>query len=267
MVARCLLAPALTSWDAAVAALPPMEGSDDSPTDGVIGTARESDPVQTHQHGGTGSHLPPTSYNVQLVGKLRVHDATSGIVADVGELGNYAYLAWFSPGYAADEAGGAYLIDISDPVNPREVGFIAAFQGSFVGEGVQAVHINSQSFASDILAVNDEICSAGGLGGVSLSDITNPLTATLLPQDFGDTTDALGNLLFNRTPGYAFPARLETPGTLSPTLATSAPRSRPRRGSTAGATSTCSTRPRRGRSTPTPSPSATPARGHSRPWP
>src|SRR6266545_266808 len=137
-----LLALALTSWNAAVAAPGPREGPDDSQTDGVIDSARESDPVHLDQHGGTGGHLPPTSHNVQLVGKLRVHDAARGIVADVGELGNFAYLAQFSPGCTADGAGGAY-----------------------------------------------------GLGGVSLWDITNPLAPVALAQNFGDTTDALGNTI------------------------------------------------------------------------
>jgi len=168
-LARCLLALALTSWDAAVAALRPMKGSDDSPTDGVTDTAGESD-----------------------------------------------------PGRAADEAGGAYVIDISDPVNPREVSFIAAFQGSFVGEGVHAVHIDTRSFTGDILAVNDEICGAGGLGGVSLWDITNPLTATLLAQDFGDTYGRARQPDVQPDTRLSIPARSETPGTLSPTLATSA---------------------------------------------
>jgi hypothetical protein len=159
----------------------------------VIDSARESDPVHLDQHGGTGGHLPPTSHNVQLVGKLRVHDAARGIVADVGELGNFAYLAQFSPGCTADGAGGAYVVDIADPANPREVGFIPAHQGSFVGEGVHAIHIDTPSFAGDILALNNEICGAGGLGGVSLWDITNPLAPVALAQNFGDTTDALGN--------------------------------------------------------------------------
>jgi hypothetical protein len=188
-----LLALALTSWNAAVAAPGPREGPDDSQTDGVIDSARESDPVHLDQHGGTGGHLPPTSHNVQLVGKLRVHDAARGIVADVGELGNFAYLAQFSPGCTADGAGGAYVVDIADPANPREVGFIPAHQGSFVGEGVHAIHIDTPSFAGDILALNNEICGAGGLGGVSLWDITNPLAPVALAQNFGDTTDALGN--------------------------------------------------------------------------
>ncbi len=188
-----LLALTLTSWNAALAAADPREGPDVSATDDVIDNARESDPVHLDQHGGPGGHLPPTSHNVQLVGKLRVHDAARGIVADVGELGNYAYLAQFSPGCTADGAGGAYVVDLADPAHPREVGFIPAHQGSFVGEGVHAIHLDTPSFTGDILALNNEICGAGGLGGVSLWDITNPLAPIALAQNFGDTKDAAGN--------------------------------------------------------------------------
>jgi len=141
------------------------------------------------QHGGPGGHLPATSLNVQLVGKLRIHDAAPGIISDVGELGNYAYLGQFSPGCTADGAGGAYVVDISNPASPQEVGFIPAHQGSYVGEGVHAIHIDTMFFTGDILALNNEICGAGGLGGVSLWDITDPLHPVALAENFGDTDD------------------------------------------------------------------------------
>lgn len=61
-----------------------------------------------------------------------------------------------------------------------------------MGKGVHAIHLDTPSFTDDILALNNEVCGAGGLGGVSLPDITNPLAPALLAQNFGDTTDALG---------------------------------------------------------------------------
>ncbi len=186
-----LLAVALVSWNAALAT--PDPSPDSSATDGVIANARESDPVHPDQHGGPGGHLPATSHNVQLVGKLRVHDAAEGIVADVGTLRGYAYLAQYSPGCAADGAGGAYVVDISNPASPKEVGFIPAHQGSYVGEGVHAIHVDTPAFTGDVLALNNEVCADGGLGGVSLWDITNPLHPTPLAENFGDTTDTAGD--------------------------------------------------------------------------
>jgi hypothetical protein len=188
-----LLAVALVSWNAALAAADPREGPDNSRSDGVIDNPRESDPVHPDQHGGPGGHLPATSHNVQLVGKLRVHDAAEGIVADVGTLRGYAYLAQYSPGCAADGAGGAYVVDISNPATPKEVGFIPAHQGSYVGEGVHAIHVDTPAFTGDVLALNNEVCGAGGLGGVSLWDVTDPLHPTPLAENFGDTTDSAGN--------------------------------------------------------------------------
>jgi hypothetical protein len=188
-----LLAVALVSWNAALAAADPTEGPDTSRTDGVIDNARESDPVHADQHGGTGGHLPATSKNVELVGKLRVHDAAAGIVADVGTLRGYAYLAQYSPGCAADGAGGAYVVDISNPASPREVGFIPAHQGSYVGEGVHAIHLDTPAFTGDVLALNNEVCGAGGLGGVSLWDVTDPLHPAALAENFGDATDSAGD--------------------------------------------------------------------------
>src|SRR6266542_2408682 len=165
-----LLALAMAAWNSpAVNAIP--KGREGPPDDGFIDNARESDPLQ---HGGPGGHLPPTQLNVDLVGKVRFHDAEKGIVSDVGELRNYAYLGQFSPGCAADGAGGAYVVDISNPAHPTEVGFIPAHAGSYVGEGVHAIHIDTDFFTGDVLALNNEICGPGGLGGVSLWDITDP---------------------------------------------------------------------------------------------
>jgi hypothetical protein len=147
-------------------------------TDGVI---------DEHQHGAVGGHLPASSLNVELVGKVRVHDAAPGIVADVGTLGNYAYLAQFRPGCDADGRGGVYVVDISNPAAPREVGFIQSPPGSFPGEGVQAIHLDTQSFEGDVLATNQEICRDGGKGGFSLYDVSNPLAPVTLVESFGDT--------------------------------------------------------------------------------
>src|SRR5687768_4713589 len=50
-----------------------------------------------HQrHGGTAGGLPPSSEGVRLVGRMRVNQDGTDRVADVGVLGNHAYLAAFN---------------------------------------------------------------------------------------------------------------------------------------------------------------------------
>jgi hypothetical protein len=154
----------------------------------------ESDGTIEGQHGGTGGHLPASSLNVELVGKLRVHDAAPGIVADVASFGNYAYLTQFSPACTSRGAGGVYIIDISNPAAPTETGFITARPGSFPGEGAHVIHVDTASFEGDLLAHNNEICTGStvGKGGFSLWDVTNPAAPVALVENFGDTTSPSG---------------------------------------------------------------------------
>lgn len=175
-VARATLVAAATALAFALpAGAHPVGGQDDGVFDG--------------QHGGTGGHLPASSHNVQLVGKLRVSNAAPGFIADVATFRQYAYLNQFSPGCADDQRGGVYIIDISNPASPREAGFIASPPGSFPGEGAHVVHLETGSFTGDILAVNQEVCVNGvGKGGYSLYDVTNPLAPVTLVESFGDMT-------------------------------------------------------------------------------
>jgi hypothetical protein len=146
--------------------------------------------VHAGQHGGTGGHLPPSSLNVQLVSKLRVTDAGPSRIADVAGFGNYAYTAWRNT--EPCQPGRVNIIDLSNPAAPREVGIIPSHVGSFPGEGLHVIHVDTPSFTGDILAQNNETCSASGLGGVSLWDVTNPLSPQPLAQNFGDTKSDTG---------------------------------------------------------------------------
>jgi PA domain/LVIVD repeat len=149
-----------------------------------------------HQHGGVGGHLPGSSANVELIGQVTIEGVTPGQIADVGTLGDFAYLAKFDDGTCEETiagggeyVGGAYVVDISNPRHPQEVGFIATANGSFTGEGVQALPIKTKHFRGDILVLNSEICGISGtqIGGFSLFDITNPLAPVTLVQGAGDT--------------------------------------------------------------------------------
>ncbi len=150
------------------------------------------------QHGPTTGHLIGTGEwgKIDFVGQLTVHDVQPDLIADVTAFGNYAYLArWGGEECAGPETGGqtspdggVYVIDISDPSNPREVGFIATHQDTLVGEGMQVVHIDTPQFTGDVLLMNHEQCGKNGKGGVSLWDVTNPLKPKKLHEHFGDFT-------------------------------------------------------------------------------
>lgn len=122
--------------------------------EGVIDTALETH--AHHQHGGIEGHLPPRQSNVKLVGKAAIDRPAEGRVADVGVFGDFAYLAAFSDPNC--ERGGVYAFSIANPSNPRQVNFIKAAPGSFVGEGVQVIKVTTPKFRGDLLIHNNEIC-------------------------------------------------------------------------------------------------------------
>ena len=63
---------------------------------GVPEDAGDGAVAHTAQHGPTTGHLPASSENVELVGKVELTSLAGGI-ADVAALGNYAYLNAWSP--------------------------------------------------------------------------------------------------------------------------------------------------------------------------
>jgi hypothetical protein len=149
-----------------------------------------------HQHPGVGGHLPGSSENVELIGQVTIKGVTPGQIADVGTLGNFAYLGKFDDGTCEETVanggeyvGGAYVVDISNPRHPKEVGFVPTANGSYTGEGVQALSIKTRHFRGDILVLNNEICGISGeqIGGFTIYDITNPLAPVELVQGAGDT--------------------------------------------------------------------------------
>ena len=100
---------------------------------------------------------------IEFVSQVIVHDAEPELIADVTAFGNYAYLARFGgadcPGpEGGGPDGGVYVIDISDPANPREVGFIRTHQDTLVEEGMQVVHVTTPEFTGDVLVLNHEGC-------------------------------------------------------------------------------------------------------------
>jgi hypothetical protein len=159
------------------------------------------------QHGPTDDHLPPTSSNVELVGKLEMNTPANlrapgtegdavvpGQIADLAVYKNYAYLnSWNEP---TCQRGGTFIVDISNPASPQQVGFLPALPNRYHGEGAHVVTLNTPAFQGDVLAVNNEQyndCTddndPNGYGGFDLYDVTNPRSPRTLVQGIGDTGD------------------------------------------------------------------------------
>ncbi len=154
------------------------------------------DHLLTPDTGGLPIDPDGTWGNLDLVGSVRVHDAENDVIADLAVLGNYVYVSkWGAADCAGPETGGqntpdggVYVIDISNPASPAEVGFIASRQDTLVGEGMQALHIDTTRFAGDVLVANHETCGKNGRGGFSLWDVTDPLKPKKLTENAGDIT-------------------------------------------------------------------------------
>ena len=150
------------------------------------------------QHGTEEDHLlgPGAWGDIEFLAVERVtnqDDHVADVAVDPRK--NYAYLAnWGEADCAANsEAGGinspdagAWVIDISDPSNPRTVNFIPHSQDSRPGEGMQVIRLTTRKFDGYVLVMNNEQCGKNGKGGVSLIDVTNPRKPAKLSQHFGD---------------------------------------------------------------------------------
>jgi hypothetical protein len=155
--------------------------------DGAIDNAKVTHHHHEHQHGDESGHLDPIDQNVELVSKLQLRNAVPEKIADVGVHKGYAYLAAW--GVVTCKYNGVHVVDIRDPANPREVAFIGSKEGSFPGEGIQALSINTPQFKGDILVSNNEKCNdKTGFGGLNIYDITKPSSPTPLSEGFGDFT-------------------------------------------------------------------------------
>ncbi len=146
------------------------------------------------QHGPSQGHLPGSSRNVELVGKLRFRDVVPGRIADVSAFGNYAYLN------AQDDPdcrrGGVYVASIRDPRRPREVDFLPSPSGSYSGEASQVISLDTPAFRGQVLVTNNEICDASrptAVGGVTFWDVTRPTKARPLAVGVGDTSNPNGS--------------------------------------------------------------------------
>lgn len=154
-----------------------------------------------HQHGGGEGHLPAKQENVAVIGSVRLtapegtDGDITGRVADVAAHGNYAYLTAFR---AADcRGGGAWIVDMTDPTAPAEVGFLPTTDGVYAGEGAQVITPEHGAYAGRQLFIHqNETCDAAMAegtgkprfrGGINIWDVTDPHDPVLLAEHVGDT--------------------------------------------------------------------------------
>jgi PA domain/LVIVD repeat len=155
----------------------------------------------TYGHGAAGSvpgrlELPsgPKELGLKLVGKTTSAPEFGqlGRVADVSAKGNFAYLTMFYEPNCG--RGGVQIVDISDPANPRNRGFVPSHVDTYSGEGSQVVSMNTPSFKGDLLVYQNEWCpqTTNGVGGISLIDVSNPDQPKKLVEGAGDYTKKSG---------------------------------------------------------------------------
>jgi hypothetical protein len=180
---------AVTAAGPGFAGAPPERDKHDRFADTTRDTDEEVYGHYSHQHGPSSGHLPPTQENVAVVGKTKLTQRADKI-SDVGVLGDYAYLGEWAGGLVTPACrGGVHVVDISNPADPEKVGFLPSHRGTYVTEGVQALHLDTPAFTGDLLILSNEACTANGIGGLTLWDITDPLNPVKLSERGGDYTN------------------------------------------------------------------------------
>jgi hypothetical protein len=175
---------------AVVVAAVALGGSDSTTPEGKGSVLSVSPVVQhhDHKHAGARGHLAATQSNVDLVSTLALKNGPSKRIADVGVWRGHAYLGVWG---GQCTKNGVHVVDIRNPARPKKVAFVAARRGSYPGEGVQALRLDTAAFRGDVLVTNNESCDRNRrLGGLNLYDVSNPRRPKKLVEGFGDRTVA-----------------------------------------------------------------------------
>jgi hypothetical protein len=152
------------------------------------------------QHGTLLGHLPPVQHNLEVVSEFETlepfGDVVEGQIADLAVHKGFAYLnSWDEPSCTR---GGTFVVDIRDPANPQDLGFIPATPGYYHGEGAHVVSLDTPEFTGDVLAVNDEACTnaenrppevSDSDGGFDLYNVTDPANPQPLVMNAGDQSE------------------------------------------------------------------------------
>jgi hypothetical protein len=146
------------------------------------------------QHEGADGHLPAKNENVRVLGKLEIAGVVEGQIADVAAHKDTAYLASFRE--SSCSKGGFYVVDIKDAAKPKQLGFVPSSPGTYVGEGMQALSVETPSFTGDLLVHNNETCleKTTNQGGITLVDVSNPAAPKILAANVGDTVRPNGSV-------------------------------------------------------------------------
>ena len=201
------------AWDA-----PLMSSGEDSWVPQYVdGRSTLSQWAPGKESGGSVQSLPPVSHNIDLIGELQMDtpdafnfdpatgqpdpsqpDVMPGQIADLAVYKNAAYLNSWSD--ASCRRGGIFVVDISDPKEPRQVGFVPALPNTRHGEGAVVRTINTAAGQMDVLAVNNEPMpspcpqTVQNAGGFDLWNVTNPSNPVPLARNVGDTGPDDGSL-------------------------------------------------------------------------
>lgn len=145
----------------------------------------------------SASHGGSSSPELQVVGQFNPFGGVDGLTTDVWAYGNYAYLGSFDEPFCSLDLTGVRIIDISDPANPTQVGFIPSPANTRAND-VKVTHIETPFFNGEILIHSNESCSNGfvpklvsngavaapGNNGIAIYDVTDPLKPRALKKNF-----------------------------------------------------------------------------------
>ncbi|MEJ2856843.1 MULTISPECIES: hypothetical protein [unclassified Saccharothrix] len=156
------------------------EGDDSTSSDGTIDNAKVTHAHE--QHGGDHGHLPATSQNVRVVGKAAINQDFEGRVADVGVHNGYVSVTP-SVGNNLSTAGGATLVDVTDPKRPN---YLAKGFGDLDPAGQNDPGIAHEVHSAFIWDVGDKayavLVDDEEQADVDVFDITDPRTPVKIAE-------------------------------------------------------------------------------------
>src|SRR5215207_2020951 len=108
---------------------------------------------------------------------LGMYDPGSpGVNATIAGLDGIAYLGSWG-GASSCPALGVRVVDVHDPASPAPLGVVAAYSGT-TAEHVAVARFATAYYSGNVLLVGIQRCAAGGggIGGLALWDVTDPMS-------------------------------------------------------------------------------------------
>ncbi len=181
----------LVSSAVPTAAHPESEGVTDNPSDvhddedahfGPAGHDFDNDgPLLGQGNFDIISGAPFSKVQKNLAVAGRGERLESGVTTDVWALNGYAYTGTFSSlcsdGPGGNESG-VWVWDVHNKNKPTKVGVIETVAGSKTND----VKVFTNSAGDDILVMSNEVCGAGGVGGVDIYQVNDPANPVFLDR-------------------------------------------------------------------------------------